>query len=261
MKKKKKDNTALGMRLLWIVLFFMAAILMLWSIKTKQSKLTGELLISVAELPDGNKLLTKEDVEERLQKSFVIGLSGMPIGALDVKRIEAVLEEDPFVKDAEVFINAKNKVHIQVRQREPILRVIDKNGLNYYLDKAGSKMPLSKHFTAKVLVATGNIPPHVPDFLERPKHALRDLFELTNRILKDDFLKPMIAQVYRTEQGNYILVPIVGNQKILFGPYELVEEKFFRLEQFYLEAIPYKGWNKYKTINLTFKNQVVCEKR
>ncbi len=256
-----KDTTTLLIRIAWIVLFFAAAILILWAVQTKQSKAAGELVVEVEKMANGNNLITKEDIQERLQKSFVMGLTGLPIGALDVKKMEAILESDPFVRDAEVHINAQQKIHIMVRQREPILRVIDKNGLQYYMDNSGNKMPLSKHFTAKVIVANGNIPPHVPEFLERPKHALRDVFELTRRILEDDFLRPMIAQIHRDEQGNFTLVPIVGNQKIIFGPYEVVEDKFFRLEQFYLQAVPYMGWNRYKTINLTFKNQVVCEKR
>ncbi len=260
-KKNKKKNTTFIRNLFWLVLFFVAAILIIWSIEKKQAKIAGELSIVVEDLPEGNNLLTKEDVLERLQKSFVIGLSGQPIGALDVKQIEAVLEEDPFVKAAEVYINAKNKVHIELKQRVPLLRVIDAEGENYYLDKVGNKMPLSKHFTAKVLVANGSIPPHIPNFLERPKHPLRDLFELTKRILEDDFMEPLVAQIYRDDKGSFTLVPIVGNQNIVFGPYEQVEDKFFRLEQFYLKAVPYTGWNKYKTINLTFKNQVVCEKR
>jgi len=260
-RKKKKENSAFWSNLIWLVLFFVAAILMLWSVKQKQANVTGELLINVADLPDGNNLMNKGDVLERLEKSFVMGLSGLPIGALDVEKIEAVLEDDPFVKDAEVFITAKNKVHIEIKQRVPLLRVIDGIGEHYYLDETGRKMPLSDHFTAKVLVATGAIPPHIPDFLEKPKHALRDLFRLTNRILKDDFLEPMVAQIHRDEKGNFTLVPIVGNQNIVFGPYEEVEDKFFRLEQFYIKAVPYTGWNKYRTINLTFKNQVVCEKR
>jgi cell division protein FtsQ len=256
-----KYNNAFAKNLAWLVLFFLAVSLMSWAVSRKQAKVVGDLLIEVIDLPGANNLITKEDIAKRLEKSFVIKLSGMPIGALDVKKIEAVLEEDPFVKDAEVFITAKNKVVVEVEQRAPWLRIIDVNGEHYYLDEAGMKMPLSKHYAAKVLVATGSIPPYIPDFMEKPKHALRDLVALSKRIVEDDFLEPLVAQIYRNEKGSFTLVPIVGNQNIILGPYEDVEEKFFRLEQFYLKAIPYTGWNKYKTINLTFKNQVVCEKR
>ena len=261
MKNTKTKQTAFKQNITWLVLLFAAALLLLWAVKYKEAEKISQLVVNIEALPDDNNLLSKEDILERLKKTFVIDLQGMPIGNLDIKKVEAVLEEDPFVLDAEAYISADNKIHIQVKQRIPILRIMDDSGDNYYLDKDGKKMPLSQHFSAKVLVATGSIPPHVPDFQNRPKHVLRDLFALANKIMNDDFLEPMIAQIHRNEKGIYSLVPLVGNHKIIFGTYESVDDKFFRLEQFYLKAIPYKGWNKYKTINLTFKNQVVCEKR
>ena len=163
--------------------------------------------------------------------------------------------------NADVFVDAKNQVHIEIEQREPVLRIIDKNGLNYYLDKFGKKMPLSKHFTARVLVATGNIPPFDPDFLQRKKHILKDLFELTNIILKDEFLEPMMEQIYVTSEKEFELSPNLGDQKILLGKMDNIDDKLFYLKTFYKEAMPYKGWQKYKTINLKFKGQVVASKR
>ncbi|MEO0779978.1 MAG: cell division protein FtsQ, partial [Bacteroidota bacterium] len=163
--------------------------------------------------------------------------------------------------NADAFIDAAGKIHIELTQREPILRVIDKNGLNYYLDPSGRKMPLSPHFTARVLVATGNIPPFVPDFQKRKRHVLKDLFALTNTILDDDFMRVMVEQVYRSETGSYTLIPKLGYQKIVLGPYEAIDEKLERLRVFYREGIPYEGWQKYSTINLTFDGQVVCKRR
>jgi len=139
------------------------------------------------------------------------------------------------------------------------LRIIDDNGLDYYLDSEGMKLPLSKHFTARVLVATGNIPPHSPDFLQRKKHLLKDLFQLAKLILADEFLKSLLEQIY-VNQGEFVLIPKVGDQKILLGKFENVEDKLERLNIFYQKGIPYEGWQKYKTINLKFKNQVVCGK-
>jgi cell division protein FtsQ len=136
--------------------------------------------------------------------------------------------------------------------------VIDKNGLNYYLDEEGFKMPLSKHFTTRTLVVTGNIPPHVPDFLEREKHVLKDLFDLSKYILEDDFWTAMIEQVYVTNSGEFVFVPTIGNQKIIFGKIDRKEDKFRNLKAFYDRAIPVYGWNKYRSINLKFKGQVIC---
>jgi len=244
-----------------IALLFLIAALIIWTVQQKKQKKAQEMRINIEQLASGHNLISEVDVKETLMKSFAVSLVGLPLGAINMERVEEVLEADPFVLDAEVYVDAQQVIFINVRQREPILRVIDDNGLNYYLDKEGNKMPLSKHFTANVLVANGNIPPHVTNFLTKRKHALRDLFELTNRILNDKFLRAMIEQIYVNDKGEYILTPILGNQKILLGPYENIENKFFRLKTFYKEAIPYAGWKRYKTINLKFKNQVVCKKR
>lgn len=261
-KAKANKNIASSIkRILWIVFFFIAAALIVSAVEKKKSKVAKDILINIKTMSDGNTLINSEDVRVTIERSFGHDLAGVPLGELDVARVERVLEEDGFINNADVYVDAENKIHIEVNQREPILRIIDNNGLNYYLDKEGVKMPTSDHFTARVLVATGNIPPHVPDFKERKKHVIKDLFELTNKLRQDGFLDAMIEQIHITDNKEYILIPKVGKQKILLGPYEEIDEKFKRLKIFYKEGIPYEGWKKYKTINLKFKDQVVCKKR
>ena len=183
-------------RLAWIGFFFLIAVAIISAIEAKKGRNAADIFIKIAALPNGDSLINNDDVKVTIERSFGYNLLGIPVREIDVARVERVLENDPFVLNADVFVDAKNQVHIEIEQREPILRIIDKNGLNYYLDKFGKKMPLSKHFAARVLVATGNIPPFDPKFLQRKKHVLKDLFELTNVILKDGFLEPMIEQIY-----------------------------------------------------------------
>ena len=257
-----KELIRVAKRLGWIAFFFLVAMLIISAIEAKKAKPAKEVLISIQHLPDGNDLIDKNDINLAIERAFGFNLTGIPVREIDVARVERVLESDPFIHDADVFIDASNQVHIEVTQREPILRIIDKNGVNYYLDEFGEKMPLSKHFTARVLVATGNIPPFDKNFLRRKKrNTLKDLFELTNVFLEDEFLNPLIEQVYVTNSGDYHLIPNLGDQKIILGNMDNLEEKLFHLETFYKEAIPHKGWQKYKTINLKFKGQVVARKR
>jgi cell division protein FtsQ len=248
-------------RLAWIGFFFLIAVAIISAVEAKKGRTAADIFIKIATLPDGDSLINQQDVKVTIERSFGYNLLGIPVREIDVARVERVLENDPFILNADVFLDAKNQIHIEIEQREPILRIIDKNGLNYYLDKDGMKMPLSKHFTARVLVATGNIPPFDLDFLQKKKHILKDLFELTNIILKDDFLEPMIQQIYVNNSKEYELSPLIGDQKILLGKMNNIENKIFYLKTFYKEAIPYKGWQKYKTINLKIKGQVVAGRR
>lgn len=248
-------------RLGWVVFFFMIAILVVSAIEKKKSSHARDISIEIAPLQDGNSLISKGDIMLSLKRSFGYELTGIPLGAVDVERVERVLEEEPFILDAEVFVDASNLINIGVVQREPILRVIDNNGLDYYLDDKGIKLPLSRHFTARVIVATGDIPPHSPDFRERKKHPLKDVFDLTNLILKDEFFKSLIEQIHLGSKGEFTLIPKVGRQKVLFGTFDNHEDKLWRLKKFYQQIMPYEGWRKYKSIDLRYKQQVVTKKR
>jgi cell division protein FtsQ len=63
-------------------------------------------------------------------------------------------------------------------------------------------------------------------------------------------------------EKEFELYPAVGNQKILFGKATDIAEKFEKLKIFYNEGLnKTDNWNKYSTINLKYKNQVVCTKK
>ena len=247
-------------RIITLILIFGAAILIVAAVEKKQESGAKGVNISVDPLPGGHYLVDSTDIKKAMQRSFAFEWTGQHIGQLNLERLERVLEEDPLILNADVYINARNEIQIRVQQREPVLRIIDDNGLQYYIDKDGNKMPLSKHYSARVLVATGALPPHDPGFLERKKHLLKDVFLLGQYISEDRFLRALVEQIY-VSNGKIMLMPKVGNYKIVLGSLEGMEEKFERLRLFYSEVAPYEGWRKYKTVNLSYKGQIVCERK
>jgi cell division protein FtsQ len=172
-----------------------------------------------------------------------------------------VLEQDPFVENAETFVDVKGNLNLKIYQRQPILRVIDNNNLNYYLDKNGVKMPLSKYYSARVPIITGAVPPYVNDFLKQKKYALKDVFYLVQRLNADVFFAPMIQQIVIDAAGEFTIIPILGDQKIRIGTLDDLDEKLERLKIFYKEAMPYEGWRKYRSISVKYKGQIVCKKK
>ncbi len=121
-------------------------------------------------------------------------------------------------------------------------------------------MPPSKNFAARVIVATGNVSPYTPEFREKRKSTLKDLFNITQTLLTDEFLKSFIQQIHVNNAGEFILVPLVGDQKIELGSARKLEDKLNRLKIFYQQGMPYEGWRKYETINLKYSGQVVCRR-
>lgn len=247
-------------RLYW-VLFLVIVAVVLWSaIGHKKQSFADATEVEVKPLPGGDKLISERDVRQALMSAFGNTLEGTELADLDVERMERVLEEDPFIADAETYVDQQNVLHVRIYQREPMLRVLDNSGGNYYLDPNGKKMPPSKNFTARVMVATGNITPYTTDYLDKPKNKLKDLYQLTKTLLADPFLADFIQQIHVNNAGEFILVPLVGDQKIVLGSTRRLEDKLNRLKIFYKQGMPYEGWGMYESINLKYNGQVVCRK-
>lgn len=260
--KQIVDNATIK-RLTWGLVLLILALVVASAVQRKSTATVADLSVAVAPLPGNHFLIEAEDVPKILETHFPEPVTAMPVSSIDIARLEKVLEADPFVNDAETWLDAQNVLRISLTQREPLVRVIDNNGLNYYLDRFGNKMPLSRHYTARVPVITGNLPPYEEGFLKDPdpNNLLRDAFELVSLIKADEFLNALVEQVYVNNRGELTLSPKLGKQLILFGRFTDAPDKLNRLKIFYREGLPYKGWDAYRSFDLRYDGQVVCQKR
>lgn len=221
-----------------------------------------EIVVEIKHLVDGtNDLIKEKDVKEIIRRSFEEKVEESKLSRVDVERVERVLEQDPFIENAEAYVDASNQLRIVITQREPICRIIDNSGLNYYIDKSGVKMPPSKYFSARVPVVTGAVPPHIPDFLTRKNYVLKDVFDLVQHLEKDVFYRTFFQQIHVDAGGEFTLIPVLGDQKVRIGNLDNLTDKLQRLRVFYEEAMPYEGWRKYSSISVKYKGQIVCKKR
>jgi cell division protein FtsQ len=123
-----------------------------------------------------------------------------------------------------------------------------------------------------MLVANGNIPEsysksanYLQDSIRQKDSLLynsvmNNLFTLGMFIMKNDFLKALIEEVYVNKNGEFELIPRLKNQLIIFGTTENMNDKFERLMIFYKKGLSITGWQRYNVINIKFKNQVICSK-
>lgn len=247
-------------RISWMLFLLITALILLSAVTRKKNSFASTTEVEIVPLKSGEKMLSDRDVRQNLLMAFGNTLEGTELAGLEVERIERVLESDPFVEDAEVFVGQSNTLHVRLRQREPIVRILDNNGGNYYLDNSGAKIPVSPLYAARVLVATGNIAPHTADFQDKKRNTLKDVFALTKLLNSDPVWASFIQQIHVNNANEYILVPLVGDQKIVLGSLKNIEDKLNRLKVFYQEGMPYAGWRTYRTISLKYNGQVVGRK-
>lgn len=220
------------------------------------------LTITIINNEAENKFIRERDVIELLFKEFRHAIVGQSLEQIDIEEIEQILEENMFIKDADVYVDALNKVHITIEQRVPIARIMDEVESSYYLDEEGNYVRISPKFTARVMVVTGKIGRYSENYRNVPNHRLGRVLKLIQFIHADPFWKAQFEQIHIDHTGEATLIPKIGDHKVKFGvPNEDIKDKFHRLAIFYQDGLPVEGWNKYKSISLSFKGQIVAQKR
>lgn len=168
--------------------------------------------------------------------------------SLVLNDLERILNQNPMIAKAEVFQTLNRNLGIRITQREPLGRVLGAE--SYYIDKQGSKMPLSHNFSARVPMVTGV-----------DSTDLGDVFQLLQQINQDEFLTKTITSIHKNEEKDFVFSLRETPLKVNFGGMEELDKKLMNFKAFYKKAYQDELLNKYSTVNLKFTNQVVCTKK
>jgi cell division protein FtsQ len=171
--------------------------------------------------------------------------------SVNTHRIETELLKNEMIAGVEAYKTPSGMIKLEVKQKMPILRVISAGG-NFYVDSKGSTMPVSRRYAAYVPVASGSVEKEL---------ATTDLYDFALFLQKNEFWNNQIEQIYVHLNKEVVLIPRVGEHRILLGTLDDFREKLTNLQLFYEQAIPKVGWEKYSIINLKFKDQIVCTKK
>ncbi|WP_226742837.1 cell division protein FtsQ/DivIB [Polaribacter gangjinensis] len=163
--------------------------------------------------------------------------------------LESNISKNPYVEKAVVFLTIRGELKTAVKQRTPIVRIIQDDEV-YYVDKQGVKVPLSENYSARVLLVSG-----VKNDVE-----MKEIMPLISTILEDNFLEKEIVGVEKLKNGEVQLAVRSGDYKIDFGTVSEIESKFRKLKAFYNKTFSDKTIQNYKLINVKYHNQVVCTK-
>ncbi|RZK76363.1 MAG: cell division protein FtsQ [Pedobacter sp.] len=211
-------------------------------------------------IPGADNFIEREEIDAILRQSQG-NLIGRELEGINLEDIEKSIKANPYIAFATVYADMDGVIHIEIQQRQPILRVLNSNDQDYYIDRDGLKMPVSANFTANVLVANGRIMEHFTGKVDTLITKLaEDLFKTALYIKADTVWDSQIEQLYVNDRNDIELIPRVGIQKIILGTADSLDVKMKNLLAFYKQAMPKVGWDTYKTINIKYTNQIVCEK-
>lgn len=234
--------------LLTVITVYLAVAVTAFNNRSDQQTCKG-MELSIKDSVD-YQLVTPGEVKSILKRNKALP-EGKRLEEINVRHLEDILSQHPFISSAECYLTSGGKVALEISQRIPFVRVISNNGDNYYLDSEGKIMNVSDK-AVHVVVATG--------FIDR-KFAQNELFELGTFLHNDNFWNAQIEQIYITPKQEVELVPRVGDHVLFSGKPGDYKEKFSKLQTFYKEGLNQVGWNKYRRISIEFSNQIICTKK
>lgn len=242
----------------WLICLAGVVVLMGFIDAKKQSVKCSKIEILI---PGADNFIEIEEIDAILRESQG-DLIGRSLEKINLHDIEKNIAANPYIGFVKVYSEMDGTIFVEVKQRQPILRILNAGGQDYYVDRDGLKMPISPNFTANVLVATGYILEGFNGRIDTLMTGVaKDLYKAAGYIKRDTLWDAQIEQLYVNEKNDIEMIPRVGNQRIVLGNAQGMDVKMKNLLAFYRQAMPKVGWNMYSTINLKYLNQVVCEKR
>ncbi len=231
--------------------------------KEKEAKqVCKSIKVTILDSSD-NRFVTKDEIIELLKVEGITPEESK-LKHINQHFLECILNNRNAIKRTEVSYTREGILRVDIRQRRPILRIETENG-GFYMDETAYIFPLVRTYTSYVPVVSGNIPLALVQgqrgMAKKNAEWAQDLKELGLYLYREEFWNSMVEQIYIDEKGILHLTPRIGEQEIIFGHLDNIEYKFKKLYVFYQEVIPTEGWEKYKTIDLQFGNQIVCKKR
>ena len=242
-----------------VITVVMLFVFTLMSAERHQKNLVCSSIQVRIDYESGMSFLTTDEIVSKINFLADGDAIGKPLPSLDLRAIEHGLMKDPFVDKAKVYIDHARVLHADIIQKQPILRVMNNDGVGYYISDKNDKIPLCPTFTAHIPLAIGAVETH--ENVDRDSIVLSQLFALARYMQTDTLIGAMIDHAYVLPDGQFELYPKFGYHTIEFGPAdETMTEKFEKLKIFYKDGLAKVGWEKYKTINLKYHGQVVCQK-
>lgn len=236
-----------GLELLKFLLL-LAVIVFLYSFGKKRND-TRKLSKIDIEFIDGNSPFITYNTVNKLLIQSEEELKDIGKETLDLVGMERRLNDNPMVRNAQVYVTIDGTLGAKIEQRDPIARVLTKDGSSYYLDADGKKMPLSTVYSARVPIVTGI-----------SETEFEELTTLLLKIRRDEFMHHSIVGLDVNRNGEIDMELRKSTVRIHFGKPEFIEKKFQNFKAFYKKTIQDSTFFGYDKVNLKFESQVIATK-
>ncbi|MBO9150612.1 cell division protein FtsQ/DivIB [Chitinophaga sp. GCM10012297] len=257
-----KTKTALkriGAVLLWSGVLAGFGVLLAAAVHDKENETCKSIHVTLKG-DDRNAFIDEKDIKQLIVTDKSQNPVGMAISQINLANLERVVERDPWVRSAELYLDNQGVLNANVVQRDPVARVFTFSGNSFYLDEQNERIPVSDRFSARVPVFTG-FPTDATQFKKEDSLLYAQIGDMARFILADTFWNAQVEQVTITGDRKFEITPKLGDHVIVFGDGTDIATKFSKLLIFYREGLSKAGWNTYSRINIAYHEEVIGTRR
>ena len=222
-------------------------VIFLFAFATVRNETRKVSSIDIRFIGENNLFIAHETVSKLLIQKHK-SVKNLAKETLDLNQLEKVLNSNPMIKSAEVYVTVNGVVKADIEQKTPVARVSTTE--SYYIDDEGFYMPLSSNFTARVPIVTGYV----------KKSNLKNVYTVANKVKNDDFLMKNVVEIHQNIDQTISLKLRQCDFTVQVGTINFLNKKINNLKAFYQKNLQDKTLNNYSKVNLQFDNQVVCTK-
>ncbi len=213
--------------------------------------------IHIKPLSENKFLINSKSVHQKIEDYCGFDIDRASLKDFNPPAVEHMLNKDKRVLNAEVFFDKQGALHVNIVQREPIVRIETTYFDDFYLDTEGEVIPAENATAIRVPVATGNIDEYKPGYKTELRNSLKDVYNVAIGVYEDPFLRSLIEQIHVDEMEEVILVPKLGRSKVMIGSAISLDTKFEKLRLYYKKGVKRVGLDRFSEINLSYENQIV----
>lgn len=226
--------------------------------RNQQDKLCNNIMVTIDNQLE-NHFINEQDIIALITDNGNKQIIGAPLYKLPLKKLEKEVMAHKYVENAEVFKDLKGNLVVKVDQNRPIARIIRPYAPDAYISHHGEILPVSDRYTARVVIVKGQLSDRLIEEGLSKENKGEQLFDLLQYLQNNSWWQAQIAELSLDRLGNITMYPQIGKQEIYFGKAEKFNEKFKKLDIFFKQILPYKGWNHYQKVNVNYKDQIICE--
>ncbi len=258
MGTKQKIVKRIFLTATWALVGTGMLVLLVAAAKNQSGKICKDVIVNI-KTTGGAQYISKTQILKTISGGKPELVKGQLIKTFDLNQLEDLLETNLWIRNAELFFDKNDNLHVDVTEREPVARIFTVSGASFYLDDAGEELPITNDQIARVPVFT-SFPNETSVAREKDSLLKLQIREMGHYILKHDFWMAQIEQV-NINHYEFELVPKLGNHIILFGNGNLIEPKFNRIALFYQKIMNKTGWNYYSQLDVRFNKQLIASRR